>query len=54
MKCEQCTSSASSAGFVLTGKRGEKQGVQVFVKIIRYSDKKLKKNRNSGGLATRP
>jgi hypothetical protein len=50
---QNVTSAASSAGFIITDgqKRGQKTGFQVFVKICRYSDVRLKKYPNSGGLA---
>lgn len=52
---EGLTSTTTSAGFIIPAgqKRGHKSGWQVFVKMIRYSDAKLKRNRNSGGLAVR-
>lgn len=45
-------SASTSVGFIIPNgqKRGEKEGFQVFVKVIRYSDKKLKEDQNSGGL----
>lgn len=54
-KDEQLTSAATSAGLILPEKqkRGQKEGWQVFVKLIKYSDAKLKKNEKSGGLFTK-
>lgn len=49
------TSSSSSAGLILEpGKKGQQQGYQVFVKVIRYSDVWLAKRKDNGGLAVRP
>ena len=46
------TSSASSAGFIIPAgqKAGRLKGYQVFVKVCRYSDEKLKEDKMSGGL----
>lgn len=55
IKDADLTSAATSAGFIIPDgqKRGQREGFQVFVKLIRYSDKKLKKNFESGGLAVK-
>lgn len=42
------TTTAESAGFIIP--KGEKDGFQVFVKLVRYKDSKFKKQPISGGL----
>lgn len=55
IKDSSLTSAATSAGFIIPDgqKRGEREGWQVFVKVIRFSEKKLKRNFESGGLAVK-
>lgn len=45
---------AHSAGYIFATKqrRGKRHGLQVFVKVCRYSDELLASNPESGGLAT--
>jgi hypothetical protein len=52
MKKDELAAAMTSAGFVYFpgSKRGKRHGVQVFVKVCRYSDELLKKVPLSGGL----
>lgn len=48
---EGSLSSQVSVGFILEpGKKGEREGVQVFVRAIRFSEKKLADLPDTGGL----
>lgn len=53
---DECLADATSAGLVFAKKqkRGQREGWQCFVKLVRYSDARLKKNRKSGGLWVKP
>ncbi len=52
MKDDALVSTQTDAGFVIPKgqKRGEKEGYQVFVRVIRYSDNLLKLKPLTGGL----
>lgn len=55
MEDDKMTASAVSAGMLFgPGQaKGAREGYQVFVKVIRYSDAKLARNPESGGLAVK-
>lgn len=49
------SAATTSVGTILEpGKKGDQHGVQVFVKVIRYSDAWLKRAPHNGGLSVRP
>lgn len=52
MEDDSINTCSTSAGFIIPNgqKPGQREGYQVFVNMIRYSEVKLKKNRVSGGL----
>jgi hypothetical protein len=49
---EAMTAASTSAGFIIPNgqKRGQRLGVQVFVKVCRYSEELLKRRPCTGGL----
>lgn len=53
---KSANASAVSAGFSVdeTKPKGEREGYQVFVKVIRFSEKRLAKHPESGGLSENP
>ena len=49
---KELTATSESAGFIIRDgqKRGERTGIQVFVKVCRYSDRLLREQPMTGGL----
>lgn len=47
---EGLVASSTSAGTIQSGRKGSREGVQVFVKVERYSEALLERDPDSGGL----